>query len=196
MGRQKRQTGFSIVGIVVVLAAIVAIGAAGWFVYQHNRVKPTGATGNSNQTNNQQTTTAPPANQKTIQVPELGIQITVPADLSDLIYRTTTVTLRNGNQATLAYFSTKALTAADPNCGTNFGPLGSLERANGQYPTEQQDETNVLDYGQLVKQFPNFYVTVGYPNAACSTSPSLPTPATGSWKSQFSGALSTIQALN
>lgn len=57
MGRQKRQTGFSIVEAVIAVVAIAIIGTAGFFVYQHNRPKDTGATGGTQTTNQQSDTT-------------------------------------------------------------------------------------------------------------------------------------------
>ncbi|HEU4966352.1 MAG TPA: hypothetical protein VFT53_02630 [Candidatus Saccharimonadales bacterium] len=45
MGRQKRQSGLSIVEVVIVVAAVVAIGTAGFFVYQHNKPNTSGTTG-------------------------------------------------------------------------------------------------------------------------------------------------------
>lgn len=204
MGRQKRQSGFSILGIVVAVVAVAAIGTAGWFVYQHNKVKLTGATGGTQTTNQGGQQQTPPAT-TAVKVPELGIQITVPDSIKDLTYQVSTVKLSpNGNQATLAMFSTKALTALDANCGVSSGALGSLERASGQYPTQAEDETNVLDYGQLLKQFPTFYISVGYPQAACSTAATAGSAsaaasneaARNTAKQAFVSSLSTIQPLN
>ncbi len=210
MRQRDRQSGFSVKETLFVVVAVGVIGMVGWFVYQHNRVKLTNAAPNSNVASNQQITTPQPTlttpamNQNVVKIPELGIQITVPDSIKDLKYKTVTVTLRNKNQATIAYFSTTALAAADANCGTNFGPLGTLEKANGQYPTQSEDETNVLDYGQLVKQFPTFYITVGYSQAACSTAATAGSAtaatrteaAASRGKGAFSAALSTIQPLN
>ncbi|HVU59755.1 MAG TPA: hypothetical protein VHC98_02880 [Candidatus Saccharimonadales bacterium] len=65
MKGQRKQSGFSIVEAVLIVAAIGIIGAAGWVVYQHNRPKTTdAATGNTQTTNqnaNQQPTNNPPA---------------------------------------------------------------------------------------------------------------------------------------
>ncbi len=207
MKRLERQAGFSIVSVLAVIAVAGILGASGWFVYQHNRTKLIGAAPNSDQAapaQNQQTATSPSTNQKTIQLPELGIQISVPASLSDLVYHTTTVTLPNGEQNILAYFSTKALTAADAKCSTDAAPLGTLGRVNGQYPTQSEDPTNVLDYGQLIKQFPTFYISAGYPQAGCSAATSAGSDFAAASnnslantdKSAFQASFSTIQPLN
>ncbi len=129
----------------------------------------------------------------TVKIPELGIQITVPDDIKDLRYRVITVTLSNGKQATIAYFSTASLTALDPGCGTNFGPLGTLERVNGQLPSDYQ--THPLTYGQLVKQFPTFFISAGWPQAGCSTN-STAQGFASTGKTEFGPAESTIQQLN
>lgn len=191
----NKQAGFNIVELFIVVAVVGVLGVAGWFVYQHNRVKPADAAGGAQTTNqgtSQQTTTATPTT--VLKIPELGIQITVPNGLKDLTYQIKTLTLKDGSQSPTAFFSTPALTAYDPNCAGINTPIGSLGRGNGQYPSN--DPTAALDYGQLVKQFPTFYIAVGYPNGACSTKPNFPEPASGNWKDEYSSSLSTIQSLN
>jgi Tfp pilus assembly protein PilV len=131
--------------------------------------------------------TIPPS---TIKIPELGIQITVPDNIKDLRYKVSTVTLSNGRQATLALFSTASLIAIDQDCGTSFGPLGSLEKVNGQFPSDYQQNPNA--YGQLVKQFPTFYISAGYPQAACTTKPA----PQGEYKAEFGQAESTIKQID
>lgn len=204
-----RQSGFSIMGTALIVLGIGVLAGASWVVYQHNKAALASAASNTavtSQVSSAQpsTTTAPVATQTIVQIPELGIQITVPNAIKDLTYQTSTVTLRNGNQATLAMFSTRALTAADAKCGSAAMPLGSLERASGQYPTQTQDATNVLDYGQLVKQFPTFYIAAGYPQASCSFAPTAGSAmaatannhAAAVDEATFEGAVATIQALN
>src|SRR5258708_25082461 len=129
---RSKQAGFSVVQMALVIAATGIIGAAGLFVYQHKRTEVIAAAANPNQLTNQQPTTAPAPAQNTVQIPELGIQITVPNDIKDLTYQTSTVTLRSGQKATLAMFSTKALTSADAGCSAAAGPFGSLERVDAQ----------------------------------------------------------------
>lgn len=198
MGRQKRQAGFSIIEVVITVVAIGVIGTAGFFVYQHNRPKTTGATGGTqttNQNNNQQTTIAPPANQTAVKIPELSIQITVPNEIKDLTYKTNTATLNDGRQETYALFSTTALTAIDVKCGTDFGPLGSLAKISGQYPTTFSDSNPQMNYGALVKQFPSFFISSSGPQGGCSEN-SAALDAMSKFKGDFQSAFSTIQALN
>jgi len=132
-------------------------------------------------------------NKNIVKIPELGIQLTVPDDIKDLTYKIGKTTLRNGNPATYAMFSTASLTAAEPSCGTSFGPFGSLERANGQYPSFTGSNPTPgapIDYGVLEAQFPMFYISAGFPQAACATNP--PPYDRGA----FDNSLSTIEPLN
>lgn len=88
MGRQKRQAGFSTVETVIALAAIVVIGTAGFFVYQHNRTKATNAQQNNSQTSSQQTTTTPPAPTVSyLTITEWGIKLPLRAEIKDAYYR-------------------------------------------------------------------------------------------------------------
>jgi hypothetical protein len=106
----NKQSGFSIVEAVLAILVIGAMAAAGVFVYQHNQAKVTDAAPHPNSSSSQQTTTTTPTpTQNVIKIPELGIQITVPDSIKDLTYKVTTAKLRNGNQATIAYFSTASL---------------------------------------------------------------------------------------
>lgn len=201
MGRQgDRQQGFSIVEAVLVVAVLGVIGVAGWFVYQHNRVKITNAatgTQTSKQGTNQQTntTTTTTTNQSVVKIPELGIQITVPDDIKDVTYKIGhSGTFKNGQSGVDAFFSTTSLTAIDSKCGTDFGPLGTLTMGDGQYPSD--DPTAYSDYGgNLVKQFPTFFISYTGPQAGCSEN-SIALNAMNKFKQEFEAALSTIQALN
>lgn len=197
------QRGFGTLVILFAVVAVMALTGIGWTVYQHNRTKEASAvTGNNQQaTNPEPTQTTPAPSQNIIKIPELGIQITVPDSIKDLTYRISTGKLKDGRESTAAIFSTTSLAAADSSCDTDFGPLGSLAKVDGQYPN---DNPNPLDYGQLVKQFPTFFISANYPNAPCSTSKSAGSASAATAnnananadKQALSGSLSTIQALN
>ena len=202
--REIKQRGFGAVRGVAFLVVVGVIASGAWLAYSHyqqaHQVKqannaavttPTSTSTEKTPVLAQQAAAA--ANLNVEKIPELGIQITVPNDIKNLKYQVSTVTLKNGNQATLAFFSTAALIALDTKCGTSFGPLGSLEKANGQYPSN--DQLAAFKYGMLVKQFPTFYISAGFPQAACSTHASANGAAT-KFKSEFATAESTIQQSN
>jgi cytoskeletal protein RodZ len=194
MRQRERQSGFSVTMLLLVVVAVGVVGVAGWFVYQHNRMKITDAAANPNQVSTQQAaTTTPPEATTVVKIPELGIQIAVPNNIKDLTYKTNTVTLSNGNKGTYALLSTTSLTAADSKCGASSAALGSLEAATGQYPGN--DPYAALDYGPLLKQFPTFYVTYAAPQGGCATGKSALT-AQNTNKAAFQAALSTVQPLN
>lgn len=191
--REDKQAGFSIVQVILALAAVSIIGVAGVFVYQHNRLQLSSAAPVSNKQVTLPNATTPPATTTLIKIADLGIQITVPNNIKNLTYQTSTVTLANGNTATYALLSTTALAAADAKCGTSSAALGSLEAASGQYPSS--DPYAALDYGPLLKQFPAFYVTYAAPQGGCSNGSSV-LSALATTKSSFQEALSTVQAIN
>jgi len=133
------------------------------------------------------------SHQNMVNVQELGIQIMVPDSVKDIRYTVTTFPLKDGRQETIAGFSTNALTARDPGCSPDNMPLGSLGRVLGQYPSN--DPTAAFDYGQLVKQFPSFFIAVGSPQGACSSNSTTQGLASQS-RTAFVGALASIQPLN
>jgi hypothetical protein len=127
-------------------------------------------------------------NQSIEKIPEISSQLTVPASIKDLTYQTSTVTLKDGKVATLTTFSTSSLTQLDANCSASAGPLGSIEKVDGQYPSD--DPYAALDYGNLLKQFPTFYLATGSPQASCSTNTSTQVTV-GSHKADFQAAESS-----
>lgn len=205
-GIQNKQAGFNIVELLVIVVAVGVIGAGGWFIYQHNRVKLTGAatgTQPTNQSTNPANTTPAPAT-TVVKIPELGIQLTVPDSIKDLTYKVGTATLNDGRQETYAEFSTASLAAADTNCGTDSGPLGSLAKISGQFPTSFSDSNPPMEYGSLVKQFPTFFISEFSPQAACATAAASGSAAAAASnqnaastdRAALNSSLSTIQATN
>lgn len=187
----NKRSGFSLVEGLIVILAISIVAVSSWFVYQHNRTKLTNAAAGN------QATTTPPVNQNLVKIPELGIQITVPNSIKDLTYKIGATMLNDGRQSTYAKFSTIALTASDKNCGTDFGPLGSLAKITGQYPTSFSDSNPPMEYGTLVKQFPTFFISISPSQAACSANSStLAIMNAGDYLGSFGTALPTIQLLN
>jgi type II secretory pathway pseudopilin PulG len=188
---KKKELGFTVVEVLLTLILIALIVLIGLYVYSNhkttNKTSTTNPTTSTTKTSSSSTTIS---NQDVIKISELGIEITVPNSIKDLTYQLQpTVTLANGVTATYAYFSTMSLTRADSGCSDSNGPLGSLERAAGQYPGG-----DVVDYGTLVKQFSDFYISSATPQAACSSSDTVQSLAQ-TQKQAFVTAESTISQL-
>src|SRR5205085_3038026 len=93
----------------LILVVVCLIAGSAWLTYSNyqtaHQAKSTSnaassALANSTTTKTRATTQQPIANQNVVKIPELGIQMTVPNDIKDLTYQVSTVTLRNGKQAT------------------------------------------------------------------------------------------------
>lgn len=170
MKRQSRQAGFSIVEAVIAVVAIGVIGTAGFFVYQHNRPKTTGATGTTNPPTNQQTGTTPPTNTTYFTISEWGVRAPYSGSLK-LSY--TIATDSTGNSS--ATFSSDQLTALSTDC---TGRGGSIIRwAAGTKYAEGTSDANtptVATYfqGKDAKAYNyahigNYYYTFAHDQAAC-----------------------------
>jgi hypothetical protein len=96
--------------------------------------------------------------QSVFKIPELGVSLTVPSNLADLTY------VLNSSK-TQANLSTQNLAVLDPACtaSATVAPLGSILKANGQFPTTPSTTTT------LIKQYPTYYIAYVKPTAACST---------------------------
>jgi hypothetical protein len=201
--REVKQRGFGAIRGVAFLVVAGVIASAAWLAYgQYQKAHQVKQTNTAAVTTPANTSTAnapvaaqqaAAANQSVVKIPELGIQITVPNDIKDIKYQVHTGTVANGKQATFAFFTTAALVGLDSGCSASSAPLGSLERGDWQYPTN--DTYAVPTYGALVKQFPTFYISAGFPQAACSTHASG-NAAANKFKSEFITAESTIQQSN
>jgi hypothetical protein len=163
----KNESGFSAIEAVVVLVIVVLIGTVGWLVYK-NHHKTTTPVITTYVSKAKKTTITSPASTTIVKIPDLGIEVSVPTSINDLTYayRTSTTGFGNNEQLRIANLSTASLTALDSNCSASSQTaLGGLGEANGTYPTNAYDQADV---GQLVKQFPNFYVSWFTSQASCT----------------------------
>jgi len=118
MKRQEHQSGFGTVEMLLIVLVIGIVGAAGFFVYQHNRPKATNAAANTSQTANPQTTTTPPTQTTTyFTIKEWGVEAPFSGTLK-LSY-----TLSAANKS--AIFSSDQLSALSSAC---VGKGGAIER--------------------------------------------------------------------
>jgi hypothetical protein len=152
---KKSQSGFSIVEAVLIVAAIGIIGAAGWFVYQHNRVKVTDAAANPNQLNSHQTpaTTVPAVPTVTyLDIKEWGLKLPLSDKIKDAYYVASvsskgTDGLPNSMLLGLTSFDASSCTADGSNHGQSSA-IGAIFRA---LPTETDPVTGQL----LTQEYPN-----------------------------------------
>lgn len=119
MKRQSRQVGFSIVEALIVVVAIGVIGTAGWFVYQHNRPKPTNAASNPSHSSSQQTqqpTASPSSTTQYFTIKEWGVEAPYSGSLK-LSY-----TMSADGKS--AIFSSDQLSALSSDCVGKGGAIG------------------------------------------------------------------------
>lgn len=91
-------------------------------------------------------TSTNPTESTKLNIKELGIEISLPQDINDLVYN---ITNEGGN--TFANLSTKSLIELDPDCNARGGPLGALGKIKGEYDKSAAP-------GKLVKQFNGYYI--------------------------------------
>jgi hypothetical protein len=175
--QQKHQNGIGSIALVSVIVALVLIVGIGAVVTNRiNKPKSQAAVTSTSPTPptvspaSKQPTSTPqqPAATGNFDIKELGMRLTLPDSLKDLTYSVKDITLPNGKPAKAVYFSTAALTSTDANCSAADAPLGVMQLVPGQYPTGDQDA--FFNYGKLLKQFPNAFVTYTSSQGSCTTS--------------------------
>lgn len=137
MRHKARQHGFGVVGILVTVATLAVIGTAGWFTYQHNRVRPTGATAGTqttNQSDAQQTTDTQTPAVAYLDIKEWGIKLPLTDSIKDAYYVVAT------NSTDTMWLGLTSLD--DKGCGVSLGnqdgasaPIAALVRVS---PTEME----------------------------------------------------------
>lgn len=161
MRRQKHQSGFSIVEAVLIVAVIGVIGAAGWFVYQHNRVKPTSAATGTNQPTNSQPSTTTPTPTTYLRIKEWGVRLPIDNTIASLYYYI------NPQNPDVAYLSLKTVSDIAPDCAADKVSLGSIFR---QTSAQHQDAVNRNQPGFYAigsLQIGDYWYGFSKPNAGC-----------------------------
>lgn len=128
MRQRDRQSGFSVVEVLFVVIAIGIISTAGWFIYQHNRTKPTSAASNGQPTQqttttnktSPTTTTTPTA--ATLDIKEWGVHMSLDSADASLYYYIPP------NLPDVAYLSIRDIVAVAPDCAADKVSLGVIAR--------------------------------------------------------------------
>jgi cytoskeletal protein RodZ len=170
--------GFGGVELLLAIVIVVLLGVVGWFVYKdHNKTttakvatviktvtKTTAATSSSTSTSTTSTTSV-------FKIPELGIEVTVPNSIKNIVYNVDpSGTLSTGQTYQSVTLSTQTLTSLDANCSVNGSapPLGTIFKTTGQYPSSADFNPNDAT-GGLIKQHASYYIGWNSPQAACGT---------------------------
>jgi hypothetical protein len=179
MKLRKNQTGFSAVELLLVLIFLAIVAFAGYYVY-HTQ-KTTGKTSGSSSSQ-----TAKSEASSVFKFPEMGVAFTLPDSLKTLTYTVntddgqTTAAINVGGEVYKDIQECSTQTTAG---STGVANIAAITKVSGQYPTHPQ-----LGDGELVKQFPQFYIAISGPNGTICDSDNA------SANSQAEAAFSKAQA--
>lgn len=166
----KKNTGFGVVGIVLVVVTVALVGLIGWRLYDANKNKQSNSTSSNNQT--QQNNSASQSNQSDqatqtdpnegyVVIKEWGVRFKPIEGLNDVEYSIGNIKGSNGT----ASFSTSELSKYGDSCSasqTGMAPLGKLIRTQGV----KEDATPVsTSYAAQIGDYYYQYVT---PQTVCS----------------------------
>jgi hypothetical protein len=172
MTDRNTQSGFEIVGLIVVVLVVVIAGAVGWLAYNNFVKKPEPTV--AKVTSIPKPSSTPQSHQNLITIKELGISIVVPDSLKDLTYTYETENVSpNGGKNTAVgdvNFSTATLTKVDSACSSDgiAPPLGGATKITGTY---SDGAIGATWDGGFVKQLPDSFLTFGSPQATCFSDP-------------------------
>jgi hypothetical protein len=191
LGTNEKGEGVGALGIILLIVLVIAIGVAGFFSYRYFHkssgivssnvpthtinASSTGTSSTSSTAKNQSSTSATStptestAGTSTVKLADLGVEITVPNSIDDLIHLDSTTSTTPA--AKTSVLSTTTLSNLDPACGIDstkttatIQGIGELYEYNGKFTTSTNpDKTSVWS-----KQFPTFYVAYNTPASNCS----------------------------
>lgn len=183
----KRNAGFGVVGIVLVVAAVAVLGLIGWRLYDANNAKQDNSNNQSSNTQGNNSSNGSQADTATyLDIKELGIKLKLSDDIKDATYYYDTST-----STPVARVSTQSLTekshgSCDPKTNAPFGTIKktqSLTLPNGV--TLEVDNVSVFQFG-------NDYIVYSTPNQPCSTDTTVSDLQTAQLAS-FKQAVKTMQ---
>lgn len=154
----SKQNGFAVVETILIFIIIGLLGFIGWYVYDTNH-KTNATLDSTNKTLNQESVAKKASSSKFL-FKELGVQMDQPGSLKGLNYTV---------DSSYLYLSDDNLMAALKKCSDykegDTTSFTAISKVNGQYPSNP----DYLTDGNLLKQFPDFYVGFGLPNGnGCS----------------------------
>jgi hypothetical protein len=205
---EKGEGGVGALGIITLVVLVVILAAAGFFTYRYFHKSTSGvvkdnvpttitqAPTNQNNSNTNSSSTNQSQTASTSQTPttstaiesstgtsvvkfsQLGVEVTVPNSIDDLIYLPGTT--KTAPTAKTAVLSTTALSNLDPACGVDatktsasIQGIGELSEYSGTFTASTNpDKTAVWS-----KQFTSFYVAYNTPASDCSKTASTNTKA-------------------
>lgn len=205
---EKGEGDVSILDIITLVVLIIILAVAGFVVYQHfhktakivsssvstTNTAPTtqnASSTNTSTTNQSQTassTTTPTPTTSTavesstgtsvVKFTQLGVEITVPNSIDDLIYLAGTT--KTSPAAITSILSTTTLSNLDAACGVNASKttatiqgIGELYEYTGKFTASSAPDQSAV----WSKQFPNFYVAYNTPASSCSKTATTNTKA-------------------
>lgn len=176
-----------VVGLLVV-GLLVLAGTTIYFKHQEQlaTIKATAANTETKQTVKQsspETKATKPTTTSTFKIAELGVELTLTSDISDLTYVT-----NSGNGYTNAYFSTKSLAKSEPNCQADDGAIGDISRATSLPMASGPTAENTKKIGQY------YYFYIG-PQSVCTSSSANASMQT-SLKASLEKAFQTLTVTN
>lgn len=193
--------GFGIIEIMVVLVIATALVLGGWYVWNQKMQlqsqgsqNHTGGAGSSAST----ATLAPPSSPTPapsstyLHIRELGLRITLPEDLKDVVYQSYNQGLSTNGEAVL--LSTQTITGKDAGCGVDGGapPLGRLFKLKTPHVDPSGQDGPLTPNGVDTFKLGGYYVYLQHPQATCTDKSDVQTLAKKQYN-EFHDALTTVQ---
>lgn len=173
MRTRTKQSGFGIVQALIIVVIIVAIGAGGWFVYQHNRTQSTDAAGNPT---GQQTNNTPTQSVSYLTITEWGVKLPLTSGIKDAYYTVGTGSVDQNGQPNTMWLGLRSLdgdcdaTKANQAGATTISAIGSFDRA---LPTDTDPISGTLYTklypGKTIGNYYYFYMTNSKSKTCTST---------------------------
>jgi hypothetical protein len=184
----KKNAGFGLVGIVLVVVLVLLLGIVAWRIYDAS--KPKQSDKPSTQTSsNLSSSTTPSTNTATyLDIKELGIKFKLTDDIKDAVYY---YDASNTSAAPVARVSTQSLVdksggTCNPKTSAAFGSIRKMQSLT------QADGTTLSVNNTSVFQLGNDYIVYSTPNQPCSTDKTVSDVETTQLQF-FKQALQTVQ---